>query len=343
MRAERALLFLAAILFAACAVDLDDGTSPPSVAPASSVEVLPACLPLRDHATTIEGRLGSVRLPDGRLLLVSSSATIEGETGGAGFYLEGSDPCAEGRTTPITRPLIDATVLGADVDARPLAVIAAAGGAYAFFSAERIDSTYGLVTLGRGVATWDPIAERFVNPSLLWTGDRPSFGGSAAVVDDTIFVYGSKPARFLSSDVYVARAPVARIAEIGAWEYYDGGGNWTESIDGAWPLVPAGEPVSVLHDPTGGWLMAYIEPLGDRVLLRHGLGPSGPWSAATAVGRCDLPPSDPGAFCGDVVLHEGAIEGHLLLSYGIGSFHRAADASPEQFWTRWTDVTLPAE
>lgn len=342
MRTESISIIALALVAAGCAVDLDDPAAAGPVVPEPDLVQLRGCPALLHAADAVEGRLERVQLPSGQTLFVAASLTHSGVTASATVLATDPNPCAESDAVVAAQPAIDADSLGEGVNARPQALLATDQSALAFFSAERVDPAYGFVTVGRGLARWDASSSRFVEPMLLWTGDRPSFGSGAVLHGGKVYAFGSKQARFLSADIYVARADLDRVTEVGAWEYDNGGGNWTASVDHAWPMVEGGDPVGVQwNSGLQRWMLVYAEPLGDRLLLRTGLGPSGPWSAATVLGRCDLPDGLPGLFCSDVALNRDDTLDRFVISHGIATFDRPPGATVLEFWTRWLEVDVP--
>lgn len=354
MRAEVAALACArlagvarcALLLAAthsCSVSLDEPLLPPEQAPVA--RSLEACRPLPGVGETLDGRLMSLpggALGDGTALVVADG--LGDGDGAAGFEIP-STACAGGERELEARPIVDTAALGGDVSAHPRALVRAGNAALVFFVAERANegSIYGPVALGTGVARWDSVAARFAAPVLLWTADRPSYG-SGAVADSThVYAFGGLAARFLSADVYVARAELGRVEDPGSWEYWGGGGSWSTRADAAWPVVEGGtEPSVAYHPGLGRWLLAYSTPLATEITVRSGLGPAGPWSRPHLAARCALPASDPESFCRDVVLHPAfSSPDGLAVSHGVGSFHRALSAPAEDYRARWAALPLP--
>ena len=215
---------------------------------------------------------------------------------------------------------------------------------YRYFPVLSADHADGLASDGIGVARWDADGQRFRALSLLWTADRPSYGSAAALVGDQVYVFGGLNARYLSADVYLARVPSAQITDSSAYEYWQGGGNFGADPDLAQPLVEGGQSPSVAWNATQQrWLMLYATPLANELTARSGLDISGPWSAPYTLGRCDLPSSDPSAFCGDLALVPAlAPDAQIALTQGVASFARPAGASDQDFWTRLVQVPWPS-
>jgi len=109
-------------------------------------------------------------------------------------------------------------------------------------------------------------------------------------------------------------------------------------------LFEASGVVSVAFEPgTERFIAAYSTPLSSEITLRSGLGPDGPWSGPHVVATCNLPASDPGAFCADVVLHPAlAYPGELVLTHGVGSFDRPEGTAPEEIRARLATFPVPS-
>jgi hypothetical protein len=248
-----------------------------------------------------------------------------------------------GGTLLAARPIVDCSRLGTALHCRPLgSVHTSISDLFLYFSADHEDD---LASDGRGIAHWDASAQRFIADSLLWTGDRPDYGSAAALVGDSVYVFGALGARYLAADVYLARAPRARITEPNAYEYWQGGGGFGPDPDSARPLVEGGLSPSVAFDAERQrWLMLYATPLADTVTVRTGLGIAGPWSAPHPLAGCDLPASDPSAFCANLTLVPTLAEsGELAFTQGVASFARPESATAEDFWTRLVHAPWPNE
>lgn len=227
--------------------------------------------------------------------------------------------------------------------ATPMAAVRAAEAGWMYFESwrEAPGEPFGVRLEGYGVARYDESTGQLVGSGrLLWTADRPSFGRSVvAPGDGYLYLHGCREAGFLRHDCYVARVEEARLEDESAYAYYSGGGNWTARVDGAWPVATAGPSVDVRFDAVRGrYLMAYVPVLGSTIHLRTGLTPSGPWSRAYPLARCDVPDE---VFCGDVVLHPHLAPDaeHLALTYSAGSF--APGIADGVLATRFAVVLIP--
>lgn len=312
MRFEPAL----ALLLAGCAVDLEEQPAPATGEPKAPLAA--GCAPFGGGAS---GGMQSIELPDGRVLW-----TVESFEGSAavGFFTTNASlsDCLANAGEP--EPLFDSDRLllpldGATVD----------GVVELYFQEIGAD----LSALGVGLAT-----DFVPSESLLWTADRPRYGTAAAFEDGYLHAWGCQPARFLSADCFLARAPAG---DLGAYEYARGGGHFATNVDEAWPLVEASNEIDIAPIGGGRWLMAYAPPLAREIVFRSGLSPAGPWSQPAIAARCAMPQDDE-AFCHHVALHPSlpAAPGRIALSYAIGTFSSAP--VPSELAVQLVEVKIPA-
>jgi hypothetical protein len=322
-----------------CAIDISAESAHQSN-PDVSVPAIQKCEPRLQGVDTIEGRLDSARLPDGRLLLVAGAATIGTQTTNAGILVTRSGDCPRAESL-LAAQIIDVTPLTNDLQAVPLAVLTT-DPVYAYFSTLHADGTPGD---GIGIARYEPSAGKFKALGWLWTRDRPGYGSAAVLQGNVVYVFGGKDARFLSADIYVARVSLAQIDQPAAYEYWEGGGNWASDADLAAPLVEGGVHPSVAWNSVHQrWLMAYATPLARQITVRTGLDVKGPWSAPVPFAACDLPANDDQTFCDDIVLHPLLSEpGDVVVSHGVRSFDRSARAALEDYETRILYAAWPVE
>jgi hypothetical protein len=320
-----------------CAVNIghDDGGSSK---PVSDIPRLHGCLPLADRAAAVAGRISRLSLPDQSSLVLADSASIDGVASSVGFANAQPD-CLSGSTPLAARPIVDVSALGVASVALPLAAVSGSE-TFLYFSALHSD---GLASDGIGVARWDAENQRFTARALLWTADRPNYGSAAALVGDEVYVLGGLPARFLSADIYLARAPISAIAEPSAYEYWQGGGNFGPDADSALPLVEGGSAPSLAFNAARQrFILLYATPFAQEITVRTGLSVSGPWSAPYVLGQCDLPSSDPSAFCGDLtLLPELSSDTELAFTQGVASFARPAASTAQDSWTRLVHAPWP--
>jgi len=334
MRANLGTIAVMGALTTGCAVDLDPShDEAPTDEPARELR---ACrlLPTLDGLT---GRATPVLLPNGEKLLLSAAPDFDGSRASAAFATP-SGKCAEDAQPLPARPIVDVTMHGSGFVGRPRAAVTT-DVAYLYFSLDAVD---GSSSEGGGIARFDEDTGDFVSVGMLWTGDRPSYGSAALVEGDYVYAYGGLNARFLSADVYLTRAPLAKLTEPAAYEYFLGGGNWGPDPDLAAPIVEGGAMPSVVwHADLRRFLMAYTTPLAREITIRSGLGPSGPWSAPQSFGACALP--FPEAFCAEVViLPDLARRRELALAQPVVSLEPPTSAQPSDYWTELVRGPLPS-
>lgn len=324
-----------------CAIDLEPPPPKPSTAP---VAALATCPPLATEVGDYGGRWDSLALGS-EVILVAAGDALGAPAASRGYRVT-EDPCSASVIERESSPLLDGSTLGGDVTAQPQAWVQAQGRQYAFFVAAEPDPTadFGVRVIGRGIATYSAAEARLVEPVLLWTAERPSFGTGAYADADYVYAYGGLGTGFLAASAFVARAPVARVAEVGAWEYWSGSDHWTSAADEAWPLFDAGPALSVQYvSARSRFVAAYATPLAREITVRSGLGPAGPWSSPQVLAACDLPESDPQAFCAEVVLHAPFSRGATVaLTHSVGSFDRPAETPPAEVRARFAHASLPA-
>jgi hypothetical protein len=187
--------------------------------------------------------------------------------------------------------------------ARPLALARAGDDIWLFYETWRFDpsAAFGVKTVGRGVGKFTASSGSFTRGGLLWTADRPAYGQAALVDGGWLYAYGcSGSADGWSRDCYVARVPVASISDGTAWQYATGVGQFTNHVDDAQPILTGVGDLSVHRHASGRLLLTYVKPLDTLLQVRSALGPTGPFSAAHALGQCE---ASQGTFCVGAVQH----------------------------------------
>ncbi|MEV0294556.1 DUF4185 domain-containing protein [Nocardia sp. NPDC050710] len=147
------------------------------------------------------------------------------------------------------------------------------------------------------VKTWDDVGQWTTNYSgLAVSGDngetwaelpatrRPNEGGNAnfqmnAFLKDGGFVYeyGTRPGR--NHEAFVARVPENDIADLGAYEYWDGG-NWSRrgDVNAAAPIMWGVSELSVMYNSYLGQFISLTTDPFNSVVMRRSPSPTGPWS-----------------------------------------------------------------
>jgi hypothetical protein len=346
----------ATLLLAGCSTELPGGdlSQPPAPASADASAPLPVatgCLPFRGLAgvAAVSGAVRSVATDDGHVLFVADDATLASGDDVPSFVLAAPagarvDDCVAGAAPPPS-----AGAPASALDPPSLSPLSFAGEGLLYYS----DPTGAI-----GVAARDPSDGRYrPSGSVLWTSDRPAYGSATALVTDAtgeggaaetdVNVLGCRGARFLDADCFLARAPATSAGDESAYAYYVGGGRFSPRADDAWPMTTGAASLDVVFVAAiSRWVMAYIGPLGDTILVRSGVSPHGPWSLPLPVAKCDL--ADRDMFCAGLHAHPALTgpPGAIVVSYapaslsaGVGA-RRAAE--PEKWWPRLAAVALPA-
>lgn len=132
-----------------------------------------------------------------------------------------------------------------------------------------------------GLAASTDDGETF-RPVRLWSEDSGFL--QAALVepgDDHLYLLGTPCGR--SGAIRLARAPVDRVLQTGAYEYWDGG-QWQPDPDRATPVVPgpAGELSVQWSSHYQRWVMVYLERQSG-IVLRTARELTGPWGPPRTV------------------------------------------------------------
>jgi hypothetical protein len=357
---------LLAVLVEGCAIPLEDTVDPvPSqqVPPTGQAPaVAPGCLLFFDPARpfiSLRASGQSLDAGDGHWLWLFES--VQGSdtswpTPGAIVSAGPASDCFSGVPfdgSPSPAPHIDTATLGPDGFVAPLDGARTASGSILYVSVYKYvpEEPFGVRAEGLTVAQKDESTGQYrISPTFLWTADRPSFGTSVLVDRGFVYAYGCRTIPgTLSAHCFVARAPEAEVDVRSSYRYFDGGGNWIADIELAAPIAEAGSAASVRRYPgQDRYLMSYVPPLGNTIVVRAGLGPEGPWSAPVPAATCDVPADDPGAFCAGAVQHPeiaAGPAGAIAVSYSIASLSSDAaariQAARERYWPRLAIIPWP--
>lgn len=332
--------------------DDDSGTSSPAEDDAAPPALVAGCAPFQSvpGVTALAGDTRSLSLADGGALWVVDHATLaDGAASSPAVIAVGAGARAD--CASWTATLQGSALAASPIEPQgllgPLDLVAGNDGPALYYQLFAFDSSapLGLRSLGVGLAPQDPASGTFVPTSeLLWAAGRPTYGGGALRVGDLVYVYGCASSGFLTDDCFVARADASALASTAAYTYFTGAA-WSPNADDAASIVQAGGPVSVRPDPGGKprFLMTYIPPLGDTLVVRSATAPEGPWSAPVTLASCDLDGAGSGAFCAGGRQHPELVPGgsFLALTYDAASF--ASDAGDTNaFWPHLVTIEIPA-
>ena len=291
-----------AICFAltACAIALDGGGDGPDAGAAPDTVVGCALL---ENAPMPIGAGHSASLSDGAALWTFDGALTAGaRADGLATRVVAKSGGCPGDMGAVTVAL-PATTSNDDF-ATPLDLVRVGDTTWQFYETWRFEpsAAFGVKTVGRGIAKYDPFSGSFDRSGpLMWTADRPAYGQSALIDGTWLYAYGCESASDgWARACYAARVPVAQVGDINAWQYATGIGRFTASPDDAQPVLTGVGDLSLRRHASGRLLATYIKPLDTVLQVRSALGPTGPFSAAHALARCE---SSAGTFCVGAVQH----------------------------------------
>jgi hypothetical protein len=177
--------------------------------------------------------------------------------------------------------------------------------------------------LGR-VANPDEPPERWnlLRQRVPWTSERRVLGSWVLVQGGTCYIYGTieeAAAGAAVKHMIVARAPIDRLGDFGAWRFFSGTG-WAAEAERAERVCEnvAGEFSVSYHPALGRYALVYTEGgLSPDILLRFSPRPEGPWGKPLKVYRCPEAARDPRIFCYAAKGHPELAEGpkELVVTY----------------------------
>jgi hypothetical protein len=121
-------------------------------------------------------------------------------------------------------------------------------------------------------------------PTLLFDAEEPAWGSGALTSGNWLYTYACKQQKgSLEVPCLLARVPLDRALDRGAWTFY-AGGSWSSDWRGATAVIDAVPPMSVAWN---GYLGKYVAVstriLSDMIRIRTADRPEGPWSEAVLV------------------------------------------------------------
>ncbi|MFI7001378.1 DUF4185 domain-containing protein [Nocardia sp. NPDC050175] len=146
------------------------------------------------------------------------------------------------------------------------------------------------------VRSWDEVGQWSTNYSgLAASGDngetwgelpatrRPDDGGNSnfqmnAFLKDGGFIYEYGTPSGRNQEAFVARVPEAQIADLGAYEYWDGGAWKRGDVNAAAPIMWGVGELSVMYNAYLGQYISLTTDPFNSVVLRRASAPTGPWS-----------------------------------------------------------------
>jgi hypothetical protein len=185
--------------------------------------------------------------------------------------------------------------------------------AIAFYSKLHAEpGDFNFYGVGSSLAVWyrfeDPPARPQLrpgadDPTLLFGPDEPGFGSAALVVEQWLYAYACQLDGF-SKPCRLARAPLDRVTERSAWEFFTGGGEWSGEVARAEPVFEGNDILSIAYNShLERYLAVYDQPMDHRVMLRTAPAPEGPWSAPLEAFIAQTPEGDPDGWIYDGQAH----------------------------------------
>jgi hypothetical protein len=205
----------------------------------------------------------------------------------------------------------------------------------------------GYLEIGGGLAPWDDFTQQIVIPpsgqALPWGTDL-DLGDAALVSDDGAFAYVWGCARLGS---FLERGcDLARLDASGSIAIYAGLDRWIPGTDGARGAVvfSSGPWLSSVTHVNGALGHVFTNDYSSSLYVQTASDPTGPWSAQTNFANCDLPESDPKAFCGGPVVRneiaDPTMPGELPVTYSVGTTGMAT-SNTDDYWPRLTWIAVP--
>ncbi len=332
-------LLVACLALNSCTIPLDpQGTA---LQVETSLGTVSGCK-LFENAQFVPGLGHSVELPSGATLWTFDGAASAGaRADGLAVVLTGKAAACAGEFGPVVTAL-PATATGSDF-VTLLDAVRVGSDVWQFYETWHFaaGAAFGIKTVGRSVAKFDPAKGNFVRSSqLLWTADRPAFGQSALVDGNWLYAYGCASANTgWSRACYAARIAVDKIGEGDAWQYAVAVNKFSNKVDEAQPILFDVGDLSLRRHASGRLLVTYIKPLDSVMQIRSALGPTGPFSAAHPLAQC---PTTTGNFCVGAVQHPELDKdtSMIALAFALASFEKLTD---DVKWPRLVQVALPQD
>lgn len=214
------------------------------------------------------------------------------------------------------------------------------------------NQVFGVRLLGTRLAWYHHETEsvRFLD-GFLWEPEL-AFGDAAVVADGVPYVFGCHgPPTFLSYECHVARLTGTDIGDPASYEHFAGDGEWSSDIAEEVPVFESGPHRTAVrfHPGLDSYILLFAHGFGTQIEMRLAPSPEGPWTAPVVVADCELPASDPDAFCATPALHLELMNDwrpeQLAVTYDIGTLAPDAEArraaAPAAYWPRLVRFELP--
>ena len=222
------------------------------------------------------------------------------------------------------------------------------GGALGF---KQIGRTLGSVANPLEEPTKWRVEQHKLVPEIMNRERELTFGSAILTDGDFVYLYGTderrQPGVFNERFLIVARVPLAEVEDQKAWRFFHAG-EWVADFEQADHLcggMATEFSVSYLPAFKQYALVTTENGLSDKIMVRTGANPWGPWSEPTTVYRCPEMASDKKIFCYAAKAHPSQAAGdELVISYVANSFdfwQVAKDA--RLYWPRFVRVKVSAK
>jgi hypothetical protein len=253
-------------------------------------------------------------------------------------------------TCPTGAPLLDGVVESVVSGTSAPTIVVQITGAYRTNGATRVPyrlfrvdpgAVFGLTELGTGIGRWDGASRRIVVSDAL----PPRFPTDVDLGDDSIVI---------GSDAFLWGCPIpgyltrmcilGRVNAVDTVQLFEGNGQWAAGARSADPVrvFVAGPWISSVtaDSARGGLLHVFTADFGSTLQFQRQaeLRPEGSWSDPDSLASCDLPPSDPAAFCMGPVVHTELADptrpSELVVSYDVKTTASSPLPGADPYWPR---------
>ncbi len=161
-------------------------------------------------------------------------------------------------------------------------------GRYLMFYGAGFSAGIGIADGGAGIAVVDAALRNVTRPnqgggrpdaSYMWSAGEQGYTDGYVVVGEYLYCYGNKGTAYATTEVRVARVPLAQALDKSKWTYWTGSG-WSADTGQARQVFEGGAAGNSLHynDYLGQFMVVYQPFNSADVLYRVARHPEGPWS-----------------------------------------------------------------
>jgi hypothetical protein len=163
----------------------------------------------------------------------------------------------------------------------PMGVVSDGGGGWIFYLKLRVNpGVLNYEFVGTGLARIEAGRTTAVRETaLLFNVPEPLFG-NAALLGDTVYLYGALQPQTADLAMAAARVPLAQIRDRAAYRFWDGSA-WVDDVKRASAVlrsIPGSVSVSQ-NAYLGRYLAVHSVPVSNRVVMQTADHPEGPWDS----------------------------------------------------------------